>query len=228
MSIALTPGYQAIIKLCNASNNDVLYQCRFSNESQTREFIAKYAKSRGGYSLLSSLVFPLRTDTFKNYSEDLFLPTFIHYSSKINNFVLKFLASIFAVAFDIVTVPIRIMTTPLQLYYNNGPEEKHPILNLMRNTPQVQKAIEGNAVDLCYEVQNVQISNPTYEDGNTFQNAKKSVIKGTIQVALKKLPGGIKSQSEEEKENTSYLGMNGDWVIENFDTSKTSISSFAC
>jgi hypothetical protein len=227
MSVTLTPGYLANIQLRDARSN-ILYQCRCTADEQVKEFIGKYAKSRDGYSLLQSAIFPLRTDNLKNYAEDLFLPTFIHYSSKVNNFVLKFLSSIFAVAFDIVTIPIRIITTPIQLYYNNIHEEKHPIINLIQNDHLAQNVIQNNSVNLCYEVQNVQMSNPTYESGNTYQKAAKSMIKGSIQIALKSLPGGIKKQSQEEEEKTSYLGMNDNWVVENYSKNSSSHYSFAC
>ena len=139
MSITLTPGYQANIQLRDANDN-VIYQHRYSTDEQVKEFIGKYAKSRDGYSLLQSAIFPMRTNSFKDYAEDLFLPTFLHHSSKINNFAIKFLASIFAIAFDIVTLPIRIVTTPFQIHKNNIPEEKHPVLDLMKITLKLKRS----------------------------------------------------------------------------------------
>lgn len=54
-------------------------------------------------------------------------------------------------------------------------------------------------------------------------------MKGTIQIALKRIPGGIKSKSSEEEEAATYLGMNGkEWEIENSAKGSSSYYNFAC
>jgi hypothetical protein len=90
--------------------------------------------------------------------------------------------------------------------------------------------MDDNFVNLCYEVQDVQISNPSASDKerNTFQNASSSTIKGAMQIALKSILGGIKNQSSEEEETATYLGMNGEWTVKNFSKASFSRSSYAC
>ncbi len=150
---------------------------------------------------------------------------------KINNIALKIIVSIFAIALDIITAPVRFFLKPFRIYDNyKYPETEHPITNLIRENPFSQKAIDDNFVNLCYEVQDVEMTDPSApgEEGNIFQNARKSAVKGTIQIALRRMPGGIENQSSEEEEVRSYLGMNGDWVVEGFIKGSSSHYTYAC
>jgi len=211
MSVDLIPGYQINVQVKDINDN-VLYQKKCTSPEQVKKFMNKYGKSKEGWSLLRGSVIPLRTDNLKDFSKDFFLPTFVNFSSRINNVALKIFASIFAIAFDIITFPVRVLTTPFRMYYNHRhPEEKHPVMDLIEQDPQSQKAIENDVVNLCYEVENVQISNPTPPDeaGHTFQDATKSAVKGTMQIALKKMPGDIKTQASEKKEDILYQRTNG-------------------
>lgn len=230
MSINLVSGFQANIQIKDKEGT-LLYKKSCSSSQEIKDFIQQNGKSKDGWSLIRGTVIPQRTQKLKDFSKDFFLPTFVNFSLKINNIALKIIASIFAIALDVITAPIRLLTTPFRVYYNyQHPEAEHPLVNLIKGNPQSQKAIDDNFVNLCYEVQNVQTSNPSApdEEGNIFQNASRSTIKGTMQIALKSIPGGIKNQSSEEEEAANYLGMNGEWTVENFSKGSSSHYSYAC
>lgn len=230
MSIHLNPGYQATIQIKD-KHDHLVYQKSCSSEYEVKAFIRQYGKSKYGWSLLRGTVIPLRTQYPKDFLKDLFLPTFLHFSLKINNMALKIIGSIFAVMLDITTFPIRLITTPFRIYYNyKYPDEKHPLIHLIEDQSRFQKTIENNKVNLCYEVQNVQITpfSPPDEKGNIFQDATKSTIQGVMSIALKKIPGGIKNQSSEKTENISYLAINGKWTIANFSEGSSSHYSYRC
>jgi|GEM_PF-4607488 hypothetical protein len=224
MGVNLVAGFQANIQIKDREST-LLYQKRCSSIEEVKDFIQQHGKSKEGWSLIQGTVIPLRTQNLKDFSKDFFLPTFVNFSLKINNIALKIIASIFAIALDIIMAPIRLFTTPVRIYDNyKHPEVEHSIISLIEKNPGSQKAIDDNFVNLCYKVQNVQMSNPSVpdEEGNTFQRAAKSVVKGTLQIALRRMPGGIKGQSSEEKESSTYLGMNGKWIGNNFSNSSSS------
>ncbi len=230
MSINLVAGFQANIQIKDKEGT-VLYQKPCSSSEEVKNFISKNGKSKSGWSLIVGAFIPIRTQNLQNFSKDFFLPTFVNFCLKINNKALKIFASIFAIALDVFTAPIRLLTTPFRIYYNyQHPEAEHPIINLIKGNDQSKKAMEDNFVNLCYEIQNVQISISSGPDekGNTFQNASKSMIKGVMQIALKSIPGGIKNKSSEEEVAATYQGMNGEWNLGHWSTGSSSIYSYAC
>lgn len=217
MTINLAAGFQSTLEIQD-SQGTVLFQKTCSSPREIKDFIQKNGKSKEGWSMIRGVIIPMRTQKLKDFSKDFFLPTFVNFSLKINNIALRVIASIFAIAVDIISFPIRLLTAPVRVYYNcKYPESEHPLINLIKNNSQFQKVLEDNIVNLCYEAENVQISEPSLpdEEGNTFQNASKSAVKGILQIALKSVPGGIANHFSEEGESVSYLGMNGEWTVEN-------------
>ncbi|MBA3604248.1 MAG: hypothetical protein H0W50_11585 [Parachlamydiaceae bacterium] len=148
----------------------------------------------------------MRTQNLKDFSKDLFLPTFFNFALKVNIAAQKVFASIFAIALDVLTFPIRFFATPYCLYLNWRHPEIHSLTHLIGQYPG------PDVVNLVYEVQNVQVADSYTENGDTFQNATKAAIKGVMSVALKRIPGGIKSCTSETEENISYICMNGEWM----------------
>lgn len=200
MSIELTPAFQANIQAKDQKGN-ILFTKTCSSEEEARIFLKTYGTSRQSWGVLQGLAVPFRTQNIKDLATDLFLPTFIHSALRIDNIALKLIASIFAIALDLVTMPIRFITTPFrmsdQAYYY--PEEKHPLALEIAQRTQPQIIVEDPVVDLCYEMQKVHVVPPTAENQFTG-SATKSVVKGTLHVALRTLPGGTLEQPPEVEE----------------------------
>lgn len=110
-----------------------------------KDFIVIYEKLKPGWSLLDGLVRPLRMDSWQHFAENFFLSTFVHYALKVNHVALKVIASIFAIALNVITLPIRFIMTPFYAYANyNYLEPAHLI--------EHDLGVAGHdVVNLCYE-----------------------------------------------------------------------------
>jgi hypothetical protein len=212
-SIHLVDGFQANIQIKD-KQGAILWQKPLAAKEEVMDFIKQNSTSKPGWSSLFGTVTPLRTQNLKDFSKDLFFPTFVNSSLKINNLALKIIASIFAVALDVVTLPLRLLTTPYRIYYNyKNPEAEHPLTKLL-NENQGQKKIDEDVVRLCYEVQNVQMDPPTEKNGERSQEARGHTITGTMKVALKRLPGEKEFHFDEKVESAGYFrGYGEEWVV---------------
>ncbi len=220
--INLVAGFQSSIQIKD-KNDEILYQRQCDSEGDVRDFIQQNGKSKDGWSMLQGAIMPIRTHSLEDFSKDFFLPTLVNFSLKINTVALKIIASVFALTLDILTAPVRLFATPIRIYYNyKHPESEHPIKNLINGR-------DDDVVSLCYEVQNVQINDEAPdEEGNTFQNAIKSTVKGTIEIVLKRIPGGIHHSSSENKVDAIYSAINGEWTLDSCQRRSSAFSSYAC
>lgn len=197
----------------------LLYQRPCASAREVRNFMYQNGESRKGWCLIKGTVVPLRTENLKVFSKDFFLPTFVNCSLKVNNLAVKIITSIFAIALDVITAPIRLLTTPFRIYYHyRHPEVEHSLVDLIEGNPQSQKAIEAGFVTLCYEALHVKIDEPpVIEEGDTLQTLRRTLVRGTMQVALKRIPGGVEDQFSETVEKEYYQTMNGTpWVLESY------------
>ena len=227
MSIQLNPGFTGMIEVKN-SKGISLYEKNCSSAQQVKEFVMTYSKSKPGWSLLRGAACPLRTNNAKDFAKDFFLPTFVNFSLKVNNVALKVFASIFAIGFDIITFPIRLITSGFRAIYNYyNPEKKHPLLSLIEGENE-GASIKGDILSIRYGSEDVKFEEPTREDGHIFQYAQKSFERGTVRVALKRLPGVYKHQETGKSGSYTYYGIDGEWTLEGRSTSKLELSAFAC
>ncbi len=201
MNIQLTPSFAANVEIKDL-NGAILYQQNFNSDQDLKDFIVKYGKSKPGWSLLEGLVRPLRMDSWQHFAEDFFLPTFVHYALKVNQVALKVIASIFAIALDVITLPIRFITAPFYAYSNyNYLEPAHLI--------EHDLGIAGHdVVNLCYDKKETIVGAPV---GGLPQNGSKYTYKGTKKVALKNLVGGVSGRPIEVEKIESYVNVNGQW-----------------
>ena len=79
--------------------------------------------SQKNRSVFESLMVPVRTNNFRNFCEDFFLPTFINQALKCNNVALKIIYSIAYIICDVCTLPIRLITA-IPHYLYNAPRSK--------------------------------------------------------------------------------------------------------
>lgn len=94
------------------------------------EKVREYAKNSSECSRFFGLIFPIRTSDL-NYLNDLFLPTYLSTALKIENAVLKKLAAIGLICIDLVTVPIRLITSAVRVLWNACKSE-HPLHKFIR------------------------------------------------------------------------------------------------
>lgn len=153
----------------------------------------------------------------------------LDFSTKINNLALKIFASIPAVILDIITIPIRSITT---LFRNNSPEETHSMINLINKDATSPNNYE--VVKICYELRDVKMEEVVRENEDEYQDAVKSVTTGVIRVALQRLPGE-KGHITKKNEGVPYNRKNDEWfagvttmTFDSFDSCETDFNTFEC
>ena len=77
-------------------------------------------------SIFKALVSPVLTARLNNFAKDLFLPTYLNYAITIDESVLKIFASIAAIAFDLLFLPVRLFTCPFRII-RNAAQPTHPL-----------------------------------------------------------------------------------------------------
>lgn len=84
--------------------------------------------------LLPALLIPVRTNAWKNFSQDFFFPTTVHHATRIKGVVRQIFAILGALLLDIFTLPIRLFTAlPRHLYIISHP---HPFYKEIQNKIQ--------------------------------------------------------------------------------------------
>jgi len=88
--------------------------------------------------LFPALLIPVRTNTFKNFSADFFLPTTVNHALRIKGAVSKIFALLGAFILDILTLPIRLFTCIPRHFYN-GSHPWHPLYKQIQENEELQK-----------------------------------------------------------------------------------------
>jgi hypothetical protein len=222
MTIQLVPGFKASVEIYDKKQN-LLYRKDFPILEDLSAFVKTYGKSKKGENVDSGVIVPLRTKGCKAFSTDLFAPM-LQRTIKIKNIAGRVFASVFAFAFDMATLPLRLIVAPFRICYSQAhPEKEHPLVTLIKSTKEGAKALNNTSVDLKYKIENTRVDppGPPDEEGNVIQRAKKLDVEGTMLVALKRWPGTKKKISEKER-SASYIGLNGEWILENSATGTSS------
>ncbi|MCK5641906.1 MAG: hypothetical protein KAJ19_13975 [Gammaproteobacteria bacterium] len=136
--MAATTTFYAIAGI--KKGDEVVYHQGFSTKKDLDAFMNAYGKANRGIDTdLSGFVYPIRTDSFKGFAEDLFFPPMVQNALKIENFIGKIFASFFAIALNILTFPIRLAASPLRFAYNqfNG-EMQHPLHKYVKEGEDVK------------------------------------------------------------------------------------------
>lgn len=97
-------------------------------------------------SLLPALLMPVRTNAWKNFSQDFFFPTTVHHATRIKGVVSQIFAILGTLLLDIFTLPIRLFTAfPRHLYIISHP---HPFYKEIQKQlqNQIAKAPDAQAL----------------------------------------------------------------------------------
>ena len=109
-----------------------------------------------------------------------------------------------AILFDVLTLPIRIVTTPIKFVYDlRNPKQPHPLSQLLEK--ENKQPFSDESVIVHYIIEEVEIE---------YQNAHKETIDGAALVYLRHLYT-TNHPCIEKVTSSSYSGKNeGDWVLE--------------
>lgn len=186
MPITLSEGFTGHVTI--EGSNDVeldieLFRQQITSRKDADTFMETYGTSVPGCSLLQATLIPVRTDNWKNFAKDLFLPTYVNHALKIDNFVLGVFASVFAAALDGFTFVPRLFSSPFRAIYNHRNPNEHPLIALIRNNPAFLRSINSGVVTIRMHWEDTDTNLP-YRP-----TAKKSTFDGFARVAIKALPG---------------------------------------
>lgn len=205
----------------------------FATEKEAKQqidsFINNYGQSKAGYGLLRGL-FIVRTDNKENFAKDFSLPTFFNITSKINNTAGKIFASLFAIAIDAITLPVRLISSPVCALYNRShQEESHPLENLITGTEAGKKAIKDGNVSINVRLVKYTVHEDVFEDGVNYKNVSKNVNDISKKVALRSLPGGVVSEIGVSNNCSMYSVVDDkEWISIGHSRSKTAYNTFMC
>ena len=106
--------------------------------------------SQKNRSVFESLMVPVRTNNFRNFCEDFFLPTFINQALKCNNVALKIIYSIAYIICDVCTLPIRLITAIPHYLYNapRSKKESHRFYQYLINNKVPREKLSADHVYL--------------------------------------------------------------------------------
>lgn len=120
------------IKVINEKNNTI-----WERQLTAEEFA--YAKStckgKNSVGMTIALLIPVRTNNGSNFARDFFLPISINHVIKIERIALKIFAFIAALFLDLITLPIRLLTSIPRI-----------IANAKKTTP-LQKYLEAQGIE---------------------------------------------------------------------------------
>lgn len=221
MSIILNPGFSGYVSV--ESDSKEFYKQDIHSFKEATDFIDLYGKSVPGGSLLRATVIPLRTDCWGDFAKDFFLPTFINHAIKVDNVVLKIIASVFAIALDIVTFIPRLIASPFRAIYNHKHKSEHALIGLIKDKPEFTQAVKSGVLKIRVKFENVDIQ--TDADLN-IRTAKQFAVDGYTTVTISRLPG-IKEQSEFNDRTASYMEIEGEWDVQSSATGKSQHLRFA-
>lgn len=95
------------IKVSNLDNNTYWEKQLTADEYQQ---VKEYLKGKPVISMIPAIFQPVRTNNFKNFSKDFFLPTTINHAIKVKSIVVKIFAILASLILDLLSFPIRILT----------------------------------------------------------------------------------------------------------------------
>jgi hypothetical protein len=98
---------------------------------------------------LESLIIPVRTDNLHNFCEDFFLPGFFNCALKTHDVATRILLCIFLPIYDILSLPIRLITAiPRYLYNVAHPKESHPFYQYLINNGVPAATLSADSIYL--------------------------------------------------------------------------------
>jgi len=119
------------------------------SEDEYRQCKANAEASRYTIGGIEPLIYPVRSNSLKNFSKDFFFPTLTGLACKVQSCVLSLLGSIVAIAVDIVTLPLRLITVFPRVCLNACRSEQ-PLRKYLREQGEVDMRLyEAESVQVC-------------------------------------------------------------------------------
>lgn len=157
-----TEGSSTIVTVTNELGTEI-FKKSFTQFEKAQKFRDKYLFSFPGHSPALGLLVPPRTDSLKRLAKNVFFPTF---SAVINHdfysegwFAKTILAPSLGLGLDLLTLPERLVMTPIKMFYNrNAVEAEHPLYKkLLKKDPAAALSLKNEPLTVRIERQVVKI-----------------------------------------------------------------------
>lgn len=119
-----------------------------SVDDQAAEIKSKLV-SASRISMLPATLFPVRTNNFSNFSKDFFLPTTLNHAINTQNTFKKVIAVIGAIFLDLLTLPIRLITSAPRALSNALYQNPFKAFLIEKNADKV--LIDAEAVNVQFK-----------------------------------------------------------------------------
>lgn len=218
MSITLNPGSYTTISFQNMRKEEFYNASVTEQEIEEINEMADRSKIEG-WSVLGAAFVVVRTDNWKDFAKDLFLPTFFTRTSKIES-IRDAVFSTLALLFDLITLLPRACIAPFRFAYNASQEKvSNPLVEFIRskvseNHKQLaEEAIQNGKITIFTRHQKIKITPP--KDQNDFERVHETIQGKERLVVVKQLPERPHWTSNYDNGNT-YIRINpqDEWVKE--------------
>jgi len=201
MSIQLEPGFSGTIKVVNPEGK-TFYQKGLYNKEEVTDFLIRYEDSKVPWGHFKRAVCPLYRGSIKNLLLDVTFPTLVNSALKVESVFIRILDSLLAICFDLATLPIRIIATPLSLIF------------LKKDTPHpLVKKLEAEGFQIDEDWVTINYSTENTEIDCRKNHATKEETNGMVRIALKTLPYDV-YRKKGDRSTSSYSHVKGSWERE--------------
>jgi hypothetical protein len=232
MGANLIFGYTGFVAVQDVSGND-LYRSPIQSKKEMDDWIKANELSVEGWGITKSSFVPVRVDNCDDFSKDLFLPTFVNHVLKINNLFFKLLASIFALPWDVLTLPCRLIGVFFRLA---DKEERLPVHRLIENNPSFEGVRKNGVVRLVAHLEYTWVT-------KTFSQLRQAIRGEGVDGPLGDVPFEAVRESEDvlcevylkalpwlqnKKQKSTSVGLfrrgsEGEWNCQGLGSSKSSL-----
>lgn len=176
------PKFSGYVQVADRQGHS-LYKKEIHSPKEGEEFIAKYGQTVSSFGWIKSLFCPMELK-FNVLPKELLCPTLLKFASKVENRGLRVIASIFALAADIVTLVPRVIVTPFRAIYLKQHDAPHPLTVLLKETKDAQEALEEGLLQVVVHTEIKTLK--TLQNG--AQEAHDDDTYLTHRVAIKHFP----------------------------------------
>lgn len=190
----LVPGHMKTLSISDQAGN-VLFNWVGRDEDTIKKIdnifsIAKKSGVKGAGGLEAAFVV-VRTDNWKDFLKDLFLPMFVNHVLKIDRIASKIIAALPALAFDLLTLVPRILILPFRaIYLNRLPSQANPLSQyILENVANEEReralaAIQKGLITIKLRDETVHL-----EQAESSLKATQRITLNSFLIVVKKLPG---------------------------------------
>jgi hypothetical protein len=178
------------IKVSNLDNKTYWQKELTNEEFQT---VKTYVEGKNTVNLIRAAVIPVRTNNFKNFSKDFFLPTVVNHALKVQHEVGEVFAILGALVLDVTLFPIRLFTC-IPRVISNAKQKENALCKYLKAEGVSKRLLASDHVRVILE----------WEVPNTFP--KMQWVKDSV---VHKVYGNTKCWSEQNVnfiELPSYKG----------------------